>query len=73
MKKKLIDFEEIKDTGWCSTCCPYGRDCNVNSLMCSNCIHNFGRVGETNTLKCTGFRIKGDNNEDSYWLNHNPY
>ena len=57
--KKKIDFEMDKDNGYCFTRCPYGRDCYVNSLKCSECIHNFGVIRNTNILKCTGERIKG--------------
>lgn len=52
-----IQFEETPDSGICHTPCPYGKDCMVNSMECSRCIHYFGREG--NEIKCTGERIKG--------------
>lgn len=54
-----IEFECDDDSGICRTPCPYGRDCMVDSMACSECIHYFGRVKDTNEIKCTGHRIKG--------------
>lgn len=59
-----IQFEEIPESGHCLTPCPYGRDCMVNSMACSKCIHYFGLARDKNSIKsnfikCTGHRIKG--------------
>lgn len=56
--KAKIEFKQETETGYCLTKCPYGRGCYVNSVTCSECIHNFG-VTDT-ILKCTGHRIKGE-------------
>jgi len=58
MTKSEIIFEENKDTGYCLTKCPWGRDCYVNSLSCSECMHNFGVVRD-GVLKCSGCRLIG--------------
>jgi len=55
--KNKIEFNENKESGYCLTPCPYGRDAMVNSVECTKCIHHFGTVQRETILKCTGYRI----------------
>ena len=50
----LVYFEE-KENGECTISCPYGVNCNVNSLLCSTCQCYFGVVD--GKVKCSGDRI----------------
>lgn len=53
-----VNFEMDDYTGRCFTKCPYGRDCFVNSSVCSECMENFGIIGEDKVLLCTGGKYK---------------
>lgn len=52
--KNKVEFKQEIDSGYCLTKCPYGRDCMVNSVECTKCIHHYGATDTI--LKCTGHR-----------------
>lgn len=53
----IIEFKQDIESGYCFTPCPYGRDCFINSVVCSECIHFFGVIKNEDKIKCTGERM----------------
>ena len=59
-RKLTVEFEMNPESGKCSTPCPHGKDCMVNSEACEKCSHFFGRIDNELIVKCTGARITED-------------
>lgn len=51
----LVYFEQ-KENGVCLTPCPFGVECMVNSLACTQCHYHFGMSEKK--VKCAGERLK---------------